>query len=384
MNDRAALDLLVAHGPLTRTQLGELTGLSKPTASQLLTRLAAAGLVRATGTASGRPGPNAQLYEINASIAHVAGLAVDPLGITALVADLVGTVVGEHQLPVDAMAEGARERTPALVAEAVDGALRAAGLGHDALHRTVIGTPGALDPRTGILRYAPHLAGWQSPSLHAELSEALGTPVVIENDVNLVALAEHDRGTAQDFDDFVLIWADEGVGAAIVLGGALLRGATGGAGEIGYMPLPDAPLARGPQSFAAPDAGGGFQSLASSPAVVALAAAHGITASDAPTALATALATPGAGDAVLTELARRLATGIASVIAVVDPELVVLGGAVPQAGGERLLSLVRDELTGLALPRPQLRLSAFDESPILIGALRTALADARNTVFDTA
>ncbi len=383
MNDRAALDLLVAHGPLTRTQLGELTGLSKPTASQLLSRLAAAGLVRATGTATGRPGPNAQLYEINATIAHVAALSVDPLGVTAVVADLAGTVVGEHRLPADAMADGVRDRTATVVVEAVDGALRAAGLGRDALHRTVIGTPGALDPRTGALRYAPHLPGWQSRTVREDLTAALGTPVVIENDVNLVALAEHDRGTAQDFDNFVLVWADEGVGAAIVLDGALLRGATGGAGEIGYMPLPGAPLAREAETFARPDAGGGFQRLASSPAVLALAEAHGISARDAPAALAEALATPGAGDAVLAELAHRLATGIASVIAVVDPELVVLSGEVAQAGGERLLSLVQEELTGLALPRPQLRLSALDGSPILIGALRTALADARDTVFDT-
>ncbi|MBB5934937.1 ROK family transcriptional regulator [Streptomyces zagrosensis] len=384
MNDRAALDLLVAHGPLTRTQLGELTGLSKPTASQLLSRLEAAGLVRATGTATGRPGPNAQLYEVNAAIAHVAALEVNPFGITAVVADLAGTVVGEQHVAADATADDVRGRTPELVAEAVDGALRAAGLGRDALHRAVIGTPGALDPRTGTLRYAPHLPGWQSRALRTELSAVLGVSVDIENDVNLVALAEHDRGTAQDFDDFVLVWADEGVGAAIVLGGALLRGATGGAGEIGYMPLPGAPLAHGLAATAAPDGGGGFQRLVSSPAVVALAQTHGFSAPDAPSALADALATPGAGDDVLAELARRLATGLASVIAVIDPDLVVLSGQVAQAGGERLLALVEDELTGLALPRPQLRLSALDGRPILVGALRTALADARHTVFDTA
>ena len=72
MNDRTALDLLLAHGPLSRTRIGKLTGLSKPTASQLLARLEAAGLVLATGTTEGRPGPNAQLYEVNPSVAHAA------------------------------------------------------------------------------------------------------------------------------------------------------------------------------------------------------------------------------------------------------------------------------------------------------------------------
>ncbi|MGW3566645.1 ROK family transcriptional regulator [Streptomyces sp. NPDC000941] len=385
MNDRAALELLVAHGPLTRTRLGELTGLSKPTASQLLTRLEAAGLVRTTGNVTGRPGPNAQLYEINPAAAHVAALAVDQEGITAAVADITGQVLGEHRVNAEATAESVRNRTGELVAEAVDGALAAAGLTRDDLRQTVIGTPGALDPHTGVLRYAPHLPGWQSRTMRDELAEVLGTPLVIENDVNLAAVAEQHHGTAQDFDDFALVWADEGVGAAIVLGGTLLRGATGGAGEIGYMPLPGAPLARGGDDSAArPDGGGGFQKLVGSPAVVELAREHGIQAPTATKALASALRTPGAGDAVLTELARRLATGLASVVAVVDPELVVLSGQVAQAGGERLRELVEAEMTGLALPRPRLRISAVEGDPILIGALQTALADARHTVFDTA
>lgn len=386
MNDRAALDLLTAHGPLTRTRLGELTGLSKPTASQLLSRLEQAGLVRSTGTGNttGRPGPSAQLYEINPAVAHVAALAVGPEGITAAIADITGTIVGEHDVPAQTLDDDVPDLTGRLVAEAVDGALATAELGgRDALRSTVIGTPGALDPRTGTLRYAPHLPGWHSRTLRDELATVLGTPVVIENDVNLAALAEQHRGTAQDFDDFVLVWADEGVGAATVLGGSLLRGATGGAGEIGYMPLPGAPLARGgPAGTTAWDGGGGFQSLVSSPAVLSLAHQHGIRA----TTVRQALAAPHAAepaDAVLAELARRLACGIASVVSVVDPELVVLSGEVARAGGERLRRLVEEELTGLALPRPLLRLSDVDGSPILIGALRIALTDARAAVFDT-
>ncbi|MEC4014897.1 ROK family transcriptional regulator [Streptomyces sp. H27-D2] len=379
MNDRAALDLLLEHGPLSRTRIGELTGLSKPTASQLLGRLETAGLVRTTGTVSGGPGPNAQLYEVDPSTGYVAALDVDPDGITAVVADITGRHVGEHHVVADA--EG---RTATLVTEAVDGALAAAGLRRADLRRTVIGTPGALDPHTGKLRYAPHLPGWHSRTLRDDLAGALGTPVVIENDVNLAAIAEQRRGAAQGCEDFVLLWADEGVGAAIVLGGNLLRGATGGAGEVGYMPMPGAPLARGgPESTCGPDGGGGFQRLVSAPGVLGLAHIHGFHPKTVAEALELALSTPGEGDAVLDELAHRLATGLAAVIAVVDPELVVLSGSVPQAGGERLRALVEAELTGLALPLPRLRMSAVEGSPILIGALQSALADARDAVFDT-
>ncbi|GGU56230.1 hypothetical protein GCM10010211_21350 [Streptomyces albospinus] len=378
MNDRAALDLLVSQGPLTRTRIGELTGLSKPTASQLLARLTAAGLVRTTGNVTGRPGPNAQLYEVNPLAAHVAALAVDQLGITAAVADITGRVLGEARVGTDAVAEGTPHRTARLVAEAVDGALEAAGLDRGQLHGTVIGTPGALDPQTGRLRYAPHLPGWQSRTLKEELTAVLGTPLVIENDVNLAAVAEQHDGTAQDFDDFVLVWVDEGVGAAIVLGGRLLRGATGGAGEIGYMPLPGAPLARGgDRSAARPDAGGGFQRLVGAPNVIELAREYG--ASRVRT-VAGALAR----DDVRAEVARRLATGLAAVVAVVDPQLVVLSGEVPQAGGEALRARVEEEFTGLALPRPELRISNIAGNPILTGALLTALAEARDAVFDTA
>ncbi|MEV4433466.1 ROK family transcriptional regulator [Streptomyces sp. NPDC049585] len=385
MNDRAALELLVDLGPLTRTRLGELTGLSKPTASQLLGRLEAAGLVRGVGSVTGRPGPNAQLYEVNPSVAHVAALAVDEEGITAAVADITGTLLGEHHVRARALDEDVARRTGELVTEAVRGALAAAGLGTGDLHRTVIGTPGALDPRTRVLRYAPHLPGWQGPGVCEELAGRLGTPVVIENDVNLAAVAERHAGAARGEDDFVLAWIDEGVGAAVVLGGRPLRGATGGAGEIGYMPLPGAPLARGgPEATVAPDGGGGFQQLVGSPTVLRLAREAGLAAGSVHEALDAAARTPGAGDALFAELAERIATGLAAVVAVVDPGLVVLTGEVCRAGGERLRALVESRLDDLALPRPQLRLSTVEGRPVLVGALCTALADARDAVFDTA
>lgn len=371
MNDRAALDLLVLHGPLTRTRIGELTGLSKPTTSQLLNRLETAGLVRSTGSESGRPGPNALLYEIDPAAAHVAALSVGHTGISAVVADITGAVVGRGRVEAEAVAEDVRNHTAQLVRAAVEGALDEAGLTAERLHGAVIGTPGALDPVSGELRYAPHLPGWHSRTLLAELAEELGTPVSIENDVNLAAIAEQYEGAAQDHDNFVLAWVDRGVGAAIVLGGTLLRGATGGAGEIGYMPLPGAPLARGGEdATAGDDGGGGLQSLVSLPAIRALADGAALTE---------ALADPE----VRGEVGRRLATGLAAVIAVVDPELIVLSGRISEAGGEELRRCVESELTGLALPRPLLRLSELEGDPILVGALRSALTQARDAVFDT-
>ncbi|MEV1206351.1 MarR family transcriptional regulator, partial [Microbispora rosea] len=98
INDRAALMVLLEHGPLTRPELGALTGLSKPTASQLLARLQEAGLVVLDGIREGLPGRTAELYRINPRAAHVAALDVTPARIAVAVADVTGAVVAEHRL----------------------------------------------------------------------------------------------------------------------------------------------------------------------------------------------------------------------------------------------------------------------------------------------
>ncbi|MFF3723432.1 ROK family transcriptional regulator [Streptomyces erythrochromogenes] len=392
MNDRAALDLLLTHGPLSRTRIGHLTGLSKPTASQLLARLEAAGLVLATGTDGGRPGPSAQLYAINPRAAYVGGLDVTPGRVLAAVADLTGTVIASHEVPYTEGAEALDQ-----VTEALGGAVKAAGLHRSDLHRVVIGTPGAFDPQTGRLRYASHLPGWHSPTLLDDLAAALPMPVEYENDVNLAAVAEQRLGAARGHEDFVLLWNEEGLGAALVFGGRLHRGWTGGAGEVGFLPVPGRPLVR--QVTRANS--GGYQELAGVEGMPRLAAELGVgTAADpqdhpdagphgpevaaAVALLARAAAAPeGAHLRFLREYATALATGLASLVAVLDPEIVVLAGAAIAAGGEPLRELLEAELAELAPSRPRLVPGEVLQRPVLHGALESALATTRDEVFDT-
>ncbi|MDX3577975.1 MULTISPECIES: ROK family transcriptional regulator [unclassified Streptomyces] len=385
MNDRAALDLLLTHGPLSRTRIGKLTGLSKPTASQLLARLEAAGLVLATGTTAGRPGPNAQLYAVNPVAAYAAGLDVTPERVLASVADITGRTVGAHEVPTPGRnTAGAVVRQ---VTDALDGAVKAAGLTRDDVRRLVVATPGAFDPTTGRLRYASHLPGWHSPALLDELAAALPMPVEYENDVNLAAVAEQRLGAARGHEDFVLLWNEGGLGAALVLGGRLHRGWTGGAGEVGFLPVPGAPLVR--QVTKANS--GGYQELAGSQAVPRLARELGIDdVPEGPYAeVAAALVRRAAAEdtalhrLLLQTYATRLATGLASLVSVLDPELVVLSGASLTAGGEVLRALVQDELEELAASRPKLVMGDVTERPVLRGALESALAATRDEVFDT-
>ncbi len=381
LNDRAALELLLTGGPMTRAQLGERTGLSKVTASQLLARLEDRGLVEVTGEQAGGRGPNAAIYGVVPSSAFVAGIHVERDEVSAGVADVTGRVVTE--ISVDPNGDGNPVET---VRGAIAAACGAAGISPEALRAFVIGTPGVLDPRTGDLWLAVNLPAWHE-GVHDALGAALGRPVTIENDVNLAAMAERATGAAQGVDDFVLVWIGVGLGLATMLGGKLHRGVGGAAGEIGYLPVPGVPL---PQDITHP-ATGAFQSLVGAQAVLPLAASYGFEAPTAAGAVRAAV-DASAGGAVqaavdasagrrgaefLAELASRVATGVAAISVVLDPGLVVLGGEVGLAGGAELASRVAAEVGRISPAKPEVVPSAVRGRPVLRGAILAAVEQAR-------
>ncbi|GAA2877506.1 ROK family transcriptional regulator [Streptosporangium fragile] len=381
INDRAALQALLERGPLTRPEIGALTGLSKPTASQLLTRLQEAGLVVPDGIREGLPGRTAEVYRLNPAAAYVAALDVTPAHIDARIADITGTAVGEHRLPTPGRSGGGD------VVERVRAALEGAGA-PAGLRRVVIGVQGALDPRTGRLGYATSkdMPGWHVPDLVRTLGDGLGVPVSIENNVNLVAQAEQAHGAGRGHRDFVLLWADEGIGSALVLGGRLHRGATGGAGEVGYMPTPGAPTAREAGRYGHH----GYQALTGGTAVVKILRSYGVRATAPAQAVRNAVETAaGTGRraedarAGLRDVAGRLAIGLAAITSVVDPEIIVLTGGTLLAGGDTLGELVEHELHALTIPRPPVLLSTVEGNPVLAGALDLALATTREEVFSS-
>ena len=255
-----------------------------------------------------------------------------------------------------------------------------AGIGFAALSAVVIGSPGVLDPRTGAPRLAVNLPTWQEGVLDG-LREVLHTPVLIENDVNLAAMAERAGGTAAGLDDFAFVWLGTGLGLASVIGGQVRKGIGGAAGEIGWMPVHGAPLPVGNEH----PGKAGLQALAGGLAVQALAAQHGFgggTPADAVGAAggragreAAAAARPGA--AFLDDLAHRVSIGVAAVCVVLDPGLVVLGGPVGKAGGSALATRVAAEVSRICLARPAVAATTAADEPVLRGALQAALAQAR-------
>ena len=377
LNDRSALELLLAGGPMTRAQLGEHTGLSKVTASQLLSRLEERGIVAVAGELAGGRGPNAALYAVVPSTAYVAGLHVDLGEISAGVADITGNVVTRISVNLT----GAEDPVE-LVRGAVVAACAEAGVPPEALRAIVIGTPGVLDPRTGDPRLAVNLPAWHEGVLDALRSD-LGKPVTLENDVNLAAMAERAVGAAVAVDDFVLVWIGVGLGLATVLGGRLYRGAGGAAGEIGYLPVPGVPL---PRDVTHPETGA-FQRLVGAQALVPLAAEHGIRGVTAAEAVTLAVQGAARGDqrpaAFLAELAGRVATGVAAISVVLDPGLVVLGGDVGRAGGTQLASRVAAAVGRISPARPAVVPTAVDGAPVLRGAILAAVDQARAELLES-
>ncbi|MER5941491.1 ROK family transcriptional regulator [Streptomyces sp. NPDC001928] len=405
INDRLALRLLQREGSLTAMQLKQLTGLSRPTVADLVERLTDAGLISVVGEAGEqRRGPNAKLYGIVADRAHLAALDVRTEGVSVVVSDLVGTVLAEASVPIggDTGTGPAVEQAVALVERVVKEA------GADRLHTVGIGAPGLIDPASGELRDSSGLPEWHR-RLVATLQERLPEArVSVENETNLAALAEQRDGVAADRDTFVLLWLGHGTGAAVVLDGALRRGASGGTGEIGFLPVPGT---TGLPS--AVDCEGGFHSLAGSAAIVSLAGEYGLTVEDpsAPEPHAAGVVgeavslvarvgnaeagdgrsgrdgpTAGLGDAAsadrfLDALADRLAIGVASVVAVLDPGCVVLGGEVGQAGGEALAARVEKRIRQMSPLATVVRPSGLGGGAVLRGALLTARDTAQDELF---
>jgi predicted NBD/HSP70 family sugar kinase/DNA-binding transcriptional ArsR family regulator len=376
MNESAALAHLLERGQLTRADLRDLTGLSKPTISEALRRLTEAGLASVVGHISGGPGPNAEVYAANADAAYTVAVSVRDSGdidipsLTAAACDLSGEIRGRAEMAVDFL----RTDPVTAVTEIVERLRAEAGMPASRLVHVQLAVAASYDAQTESIHHVGVTGGWNRPGLVGEIRERLGTRVGVDNDVNLAAVAERRRGVAQDADGFALLWlGEEGLGLAIDLGGTLLRGARGGAGEIGYMPL---------FTSAGEDRKVDLQDLVGGPAVLALAAEHGIdgrTPAEAVTAAAQAASDTSAQ--FFAALADRVSVGLAAVVAVLDPPLVVLAGQVAQAGGQALRDAVTAAMVRAEPLETTIAVTAITDDAVLLGALDAGLAAVREALI---
>jgi predicted NBD/HSP70 family sugar kinase len=364
MNEAAALAYLFERGPLTRTDLRDLTGLSKPTASEVLRRLEDAGLAIVVGHSSGGPGPNAAMYAANAGAGYIAALSIRDIGdtdqpsVSAIIADLAGDV----RATVESSVVFADGDPVDIIAAIVTELCKKARISRDLLLQVQLGVPGSPDPRTGDIRYVD-VPGLDRPGLVNEIRARLKTEVMVDNDVNLAAIAERSHGVAAEVDAFTVLWLAGGSGFAIDQGGTLMRGAHGCAGELGYMPVPGA----GSEA-------GEFQDLVGGGPVLDLGERFGFTGGTPQVVVAAAVAALDEERAreFLKTFAERVAIGLMAVITLIDPPLIVLAGEVAQAGGTALRDEVVDALAARSPLGTQLEVTGVTGDAVLLGALSSA------------
>jgi predicted NBD/HSP70 family sugar kinase len=372
INERALLEQMRRTGPVSRAQLARDSGLSKPTVSQALTNLERAGLVRALGLRAAPRGRAPILYETDPGAAHVLAIDIGRAWIRVAVADLAGTVIHRRDERNRAGSADALVRT---VHELADAATGAQQLTAPVIH-TVVGSPGVFDPRAGRLQLANNLPGWSRPGPVDDLAQALSGSVAVHNDINLAAIAERTYGAGQDVHSLAYLSVGTGVGMGIVIDDVLHTGAHGAAGEVAFHPLPGEPSVDDDAARR-----GAFEAAAAADGVARTARAMGM--GDPPSAKDTFDAARR-GDALalaaVGKEAERLAMLIASVSAILDPELVVLGGGVG-SNTDLLLDPLRRELQRLSPLRPRIVGSELGPEAVVLGAIATALDTARELAF---
>ncbi|GAB3732202.1 ROK family transcriptional regulator [Nocardiopsis nanhaiensis] len=333
-NLRTVLRTVRGLAPCSRAAVAADTGLNKTTVSSLVADLMARGLVRETGETSqrrvGRPGVLLALDD--RSIAAV-GLEVNIDYLSVVAVDLLHRELTHRHVPLDARSAGAEE-----CARRMADALREVAGATELRGRSVVGVsvavPGLIDSPSGTVTRAPNLAWWDEP-LRDLVRSALagsaleGTPVLVDNDANLGAMGEYRFGPFSGLPDLVYVTGEVGIGAGVLTGGELLRGAGGFAGEIGHLELEPG----GPECSCGRL--GCLEALAGIGAILRaalpdLAPDRPLSGRDIPDLVAIAVERASAGDATAVGALERAGTwlgrGVATLVNVVNPGAVVLGG----------------------------------------------------------
>jgi N-acetylglucosamine repressor len=337
MNRNLVLNVL-RTGAASRAEVVRATGLSPATVSTIVAELIASGLVMESGQGKSTGGRRPQALKLNDTSNYVVGLKLRSRAISVVVTDLNAEVVHAEltelaeQPPTAVQAGQPVPAGPVLAAvgQAVRDAISHAGISPDAVLGIGAGLGGLMDAESGVCRYSPAF-GWSDVPVAAPLAEELGLPVLVDNDVNTLTVAEQWFGRGHGVEHFVVVTVGEGIGAGIVLDGKLYRGADGGAGELGHLPIAgsDVPCSCGLR--------GCLEAVASDGAILReVNAGRARAAQDAVPDIASVRRGAEEGDqacaAALREAGTMLGLGIAGIVNVLNPRLVILAGEGIEAG----------------------------------------------------
>ncbi|WP_431032204.1 ROK family transcriptional regulator [Streptomyces sp. P6-2-1] len=360
INSAVVLDTLRGGQPRTLTEIARLTGLSRPTVEGSVDDLTVAGLVVETAADAGtrKQGRPARLYRFRAEAGHLLGLEIGPHRVAATVSDLEGRELGTAAREVEESA-GADDRIERLRAT-VGELLRRTGVARDSLRAVGVGSPGIVEA-DGTIRLGTALPQWTGLRLGERLRRSFRCPVLVENDANAAALAEHWQGVARGSEDVVVVLAGLSPGAGSLIGGRLHRGFGGAAGEIGALHL-----------LGQEETPETLLSTTGRPL-------HPLDERAVTEVFALAREGHDQARAAVDRFLARLVHDVAALVLALDPELVVIGGWA--AGLDGVLEPLRQQLEKYCLRTPRVELSALGEAAITTGALRLALDHVEKELF---
>ncbi|MEV0173111.1 ROK family protein [Streptomyces sp. NPDC050803] len=224
---------VLTAGPISRTQLAQRLGLVPSSVTRMLPPLLEHDYLRETDTAPQGRGRPQKMLHVNPDKHLVVGMKIGPAQISGVVTDMAAGVLAHAEEPLDdhtpeAALAVAADLTRRLLSEAPEAADRVLGLG--------VGVSGHVDSEAGVCRYSA-LLDWNKVDVAGPLRAATGLPVVVNNDVNTLVVAERWFGQGRDLDSFAVVTVGPGIGCGLLLDGTLFSGATGLAGELGHLPL---------------------------------------------------------------------------------------------------------------------------------------------------
>lgn len=345
VNRNLVLNLVKSAGPLSRRDIAQRSGLSPATVTNLTAELIAEDLIHEMGTGDAVRGRPPVLLRLNNRAGFVVGVKVMEGSLAAVVTDLDAGVLAYRTDPVGSDGRGlpgVESTTPeaavAAVAEIVEGVVSESGVDGSSVLGVGVGLAGVVDGEAGVAVYSPFFS-WRDVDLAGPLERRLGMNVILENDVNALTIAEQWFGHGHGRDHFCVVTVGSGVGLGVVVNGQFYRGVGGGAGELGHTTVqPD-----GPSCYCGKT--GCLEALASDKALLDKARSVMDATRDAGSGLSIGGLVEAAegGDetarGLLAESGHWLGVGVANVVNLFNPGLVIIGGEGVHAGEWRFESM---------------------------------------------
>jgi predicted NBD/HSP70 family sugar kinase len=334
-------ELLRDGRPWTRSELAETTGLARSTVAARIDTLMRLGLIAPFGGGQSTGGRPPALFALNPAARVVVGVDIGATHARAVLSDLSGSLLAEMSERIDVV-EGP-EVVLGWVVSTIRALLRRAGRKADDLAAIGIGLPGPVEHSTGRPINPPIMPGWDRYDVPGFLQKHVAVPVLVDNDVNIMALGERQTHLS-DVDDLVLVKVATGIGGGIVSGGRLQRGAQGTAGDLGHVYVAGHDDVRCRCGNL-----GCLEAVAAGPALAAALSARGVPASTGQDVVD--LVRAGNADAidVVRQAGRDIGGVVATMVNVINPSMIVIGGQL-SAAGEHLLAGIREVVYQRSLP----------------------------------